>query len=101
MIPPAVFKKLHDATLLNVAFDWTRGSCVAEFAGAPALPSPFRIAWAAVSDLHIPRLLAWGPSVSVLEIAEPSPGHYELHLQSGDVISLRAADAQFESSGKV
>jgi hypothetical protein len=98
----AILEKLHDVTLVAIAFDWAQGSCVAEFAGAPMLPrGPFRLLWSSVTDLHIPRTLEWGPSVSVLSAAEATPGFYELHLQSGDVVTLRAAAVKFEAGSNV
>lgn len=62
-----------------------------ELRGAPNIPGgPFRLRWSTVSDLHIPRTLEWGPSVSVLSAEEHPPGHYALNLQSGDVIRILA-----------
>jgi hypothetical protein len=98
----AVLEKLHDATLVAITFNWAHGSCVAEFAGAPMLPhGPFRLLWSSVTDLHVPRTLEWGPSVSVLSAAEVTPGFYELHLQSGDVVTLRAEAVKFEVGGNI
>ena len=98
----AVLEKLHDATLIAITFNWAQGSCVAEFAGAPMLLcGPFRLLWSSVTELHVPRNLEWGPSVSVLSAVEATPGFYELHLQSGDVVTLRAAVVKFEAGGDV
>jgi len=98
----AVLEKLHDATLDAITFNWAHGSCVAEFAGAPMLPrGPFRLLWSSVTDLHVPRTLEWGPSVSVLSAAEVAPGFFELHLQSGDVVTLRAEAVKFEVGGNI
>ena len=62
---------------------------------------PFRLLWSSVTDLHVPRTLEWGPSVSVLSAAEVTPGVYELHLQSGDVVTLRAKAVKFEVGGSI
>lgn len=93
-----VLAGLHDATLVSITFDWAVGSCVAEFAGSPFGPKgPFRLRWSNVTHMHIPRTQGWGPSVSVLEASEPSPGNFELQLQSGDMITLRADGVALES----
>jgi hypothetical protein len=88
---------LHDATLVSITFDWASGSCVADFAGSPFGPKgPFRIRWRNVTHLNIPRVQGWGPSVSVLSASEPSPGNFEMQLQSGDLITLRAGGVVLE-----
>ena len=88
---------LHDATLLSIQFEWKTGSCVADFSGVRGPRGRCRLRWTNVSDLHVPRTQEWGPSVSVLAASEPSPGRFELQLQSGDLITLRADGVTLES----
>ena len=91
------FDNLHDATLLAVHLDCTSGECIASFDGAPHIPNgPFRLRWTDVSDIHVPRRLEWGPSVSVLSAEENAQGCYALHLQSGDILTIRASGLTFE-----
>lgn len=101
MVAHDLLPDLHDATLVSVEFEWASGSCVAAFAGSPFGPKgSFRLRWKNVTELHIPRLQGWGPSVSVLSASESSPGNFELQLQSGDLITLRADGVALESEGQ-
>jgi hypothetical protein len=93
----APLDQLHDATLVAIQLDWDTGECVATFRGAPNIPGgSFRLRWTHVSDLHVPRALAWGPSMSVLSAVEHPGGRYALHLQSGDVITVQAEAVALE-----
>jgi len=88
-MPSAPPDRMHDATLISIQFDWESGTCVASFRGAPNMVAgPFRLRWSTVSDLHVPRTLGWGPSISVLSAVENPKGRYTLNLQSGDVITI-------------
>jgi hypothetical protein len=93
-MPSAPLDRMHDATLISIQFDWESGTCIASFRGSPNLPGgPFRLRWSGVSDLHVPRTLDWGPSISVLSAVENPKGHFALTLQSGDVVTI-LADSQ-------
>ncbi len=55
-----------------------------------------------VSDLRIPQMKEWGPSVSVNQIRGPfrlENGRHklEIEMQSGDVILIDASDFKFPS----
>jgi hypothetical protein len=96
-MPSVPLDKMHDATLISIQFDWESGTCVASFRGAPNIPGgPFRLRWTDVSDLHVPRNLAWGPSISVLSAVEHPTGRHALHLQSGDVITIQSRAVALE-----
>jgi hypothetical protein len=96
-MPLVPLDNMHDATLISIKLDWESGTCVASFRGGPTIPGgPFLLRWTDVSDLHIPRTFAWGPSVSVLLAVEDPPGCYALQLQSGDVITVKAGSIAFE-----
>jgi hypothetical protein len=89
-MPEPFLDLLHDASLMTIQFDWDNGCCTAKFNGGPRLPGAFTITWSRVTTLNVPRMLAWGPSVSVLSASEPSPGSFELQMQSGDIITVAA-----------
>jgi len=96
-MPSAPFDKMHDTTLISIQIDWEIGTCVASFRGGPNIPGgPFQLRWTDVKDLHVPRTLAWGPSISVLSAMEYPTGRYALHLQSGDVITIQAGSVALE-----
>ena len=96
-MPSAPLDRMHDATLISIQLDWESGTCIARFGGAPNLTGgPFLLRWSAVSDLHVPRTLEWGPSISVLSAVENPRGHYALTLQSGDVITILADSVTLE-----
>ena len=85
---------MHDWTLLSTAFDWKNGQVTLEFRKAgPALVS---VVANGVSDIHVPQLNEWGPSVSVNTVEGTSDcgnGQQRLaiEMQSGDVITIVAA----------
>ncbi len=96
-MPSAPPDRMHDATLISIQFDWESGTCVASFRGAPNMVAgPFRLRWSTVSDLHVPRTLGWGPSISVLSAVENPKGRYTLNLQSGDVITILTDSVMLE-----
>ena len=78
---------LHDDTLLEVRFNWASGECIAFLKGSRG---PFQVNWSGVTDVHLPRRLDWGPSVSVLTATELDDGEtWVLVMQSGDAITIR------------
>ena len=88
---------LHDATLLNLAVDWKERVCTAEIRGALARnATSARLRWADMTHLEVPLQRPWGPSVSILEARGPLHGHYEIRMQSGDVISIAAGACTLE-----
>ena len=83
---PAI-DQLHDATLTAIHFEWRSRVCSLFFAGTPQHASPFKLTFTDVTDLRVPAILPWGPSVSVLE-AQVIAGEYRFSMQSGDTITV-------------
>jgi len=83
---------LHDASLVRVQVDWAGGTCMADIlhgtAGACAL------AFSGVSHVILPRQQAWGRSVSINAFRRADTGHYEIEMQSGDVIVISAREVR-------
>jgi hypothetical protein len=78
---------LHDDTLLEVRFNWGSGECIVFLKGSRG---PFQVAWSGVKEVHLPRRLDWGPSVSVLSATQLDDGEtWVLVMQSGDAITIR------------
>jgi hypothetical protein len=84
-----VVPNLHDATLINLHFDWGLGECVLRFAGSPYGPKePFSLCWSHVTDFRISHRLNWGPSGSVLELTQSGTDLWIIQMQSGDMIEI-------------
>ena len=94
-----ILAKLHDASLLSLALCWSEGLCSIDLKGGPSQPGRFFLVFSGVSNLEVPRSLSWGPSDSVLEAKSPAPGHFEIHMQSGDIIGIHAAACAVEYPG--
>jgi hypothetical protein len=92
---------LHDATLVRLTCEWGEGVCTAtlRFREANTQQSqPYLLRWEQVSDVAIPRLQPWGPSVSV-NTATFDGKVYRLEMQSGDVIRVTAERFAFIPEG--
>jgi hypothetical protein len=89
----------HDWTLNSVQYDWEKARAVFVFKQAEP---PFTILVAeGVTDLHIPQVREWGPSVSINKMAEPVDVENGLkkltiEMQSGDTITVIATDFSLE-----
>lgn len=83
--------KLHDMSLIRITVEWKAGWCTLEIAG-PVSPgaSGALLRWSGVTAIEIPRKFPWGPSISILEARGPIDGRYEIIVQSGDTIAIRA-----------
>ena len=84
---------LHDATLKGVHFAWADGRCVLELATVEF--GVRELVFSGVTELHAPRLLPWGPSVSVNATRQQGAGTFEVELQSGDTLKVQASGWQF------
>jgi hypothetical protein len=81
---------LHDATLLTVTVSCHEGSCSIEVEPVgPAAPAHLR--FVGVTEVYVPREQPWGPSVSINVLRQAAGGEYELELQSGDVVRVKAS----------
>jgi hypothetical protein len=89
---------MHDWTLISISFEWETGIAVLAFRrDGPQLVS---VRAEGVSNLEVPRLNEWGPSVSVNEVRGPTNGltgsqTLEIEMQSGDVIRITAISFTF------
>jgi hypothetical protein len=89
--------KLHDMSLLRISLEWKAGLCTLEIDG-PVVPDALgaRLRWSGVTAIEIPRKFPWGPSISILEARGPLDGRYEIIVQSGDTIVVRATGCELE-----
>ncbi|MDT5059335.1 MAG: hypothetical protein QOF66_7701 [Mycobacterium sp.] len=89
--------KLHDMSLTRITLEWKAGWCTFEIDG-PVVPgaSGARLRWTGVTALEIPRKFPWGPSISILEARGPIDSRYEIIVQSGDTIAVRASGCEID-----
>lgn len=87
---------LHDATLTAILVSWADGTCVADIQHGTL--GNCVLTFSAVSHLSLPRRQPWGRSVSINSFSVPSSGHYEIEMQSGDLIRIEAADMTLTTS---
>ena len=86
--------KLHDATLKSITFEWREALCILELRTSEE--PHCKLIFSAVTHIAVPRNQPWGPSVSINEFREKQPGSFEIELQSGDVIEVKASNFLFE-----
>lgn len=88
---------LHDMSRIRVTLEWNEGLCTAEIRG-PVRPhaAGATIRWSGVTAVELPREFPWGPSESILEASGPIDGRFELLMQSGDSVIVRAATCEIE-----
>ena len=84
---------MHDWTLRSIIFDWKSAQVKFDFLNQHSML--VSILANGVSNLSVPRLNEWGPSVSVNNVEELIPlenGKYKMkiEMQSGDVIEIDA-----------
>ena len=84
---------LHDATLKTVRFEWKDATCTLEIEEVSS--EPCRLRFLGVSDVHMPRALPWGPSNSINGLRQSEGNAFEIELQSGDVMVIKAESWQF------
>jgi len=89
--------KLHDMSLIRITLEWKAGWCTLEISGA-VVPGAAgaRLRWSGVTAIEVPRKFPWGPSISILEARGPIDGRYEIIVQSGDTIAVRATGCELE-----
>jgi hypothetical protein len=86
---------LHDATLQSFHFKWADGRCVFELNTVDV--GMRELVFSGVINLHVPRSMPWGPSVSVNSIRQVGLDVFEIELQSGDILKVQASGWQFGS----
>lgn len=92
---------MHDWTLFSILFEWGVGRVVLSFANSRSERTALTAN--SVTDLHVPQLNDWGPSVSVNKVIGPTPiekgeQRLEIEMQSGDCIRIVAASFQLPST---
>jgi hypothetical protein len=80
---------LHDATLVDVHFEWAEGKCTMTLRHSEL--SNCRLTFTGVSKLILPRAQPWGPSQSINAAYMRNTGQYEIEMQSGDLIQIDAS----------
>lgn len=84
---------LHDAILRTINVDWAGRSCVLTMAMSESGSS--QLIFSGITELFLPRHEPWGRSVSVNSLTSSGPTKFEIEMQSGDVLSVVAANWQF------
>ena len=91
------FPELHDVTLIGLSLDWASGTVVVSLLSEGPVPKDIQMECARTASVSCTRQLPWGRSVYVnkVQIAGGDGGakKIEIEMQSGDVISIEAADA--------
>jgi hypothetical protein len=83
---------MHDWTLLSLRTDWESGE-VSIVVRGPKAEDEIRASGAL--EIHIPRALPWGPSVSINAVTGPTLvenglSSLDIEMQSGDTIKIVA-----------
>lgn len=83
---------LHDAILREVCFAWEAGCCTLNVV---TVEGEQQLVFTDVTGLNIPKEQPWGPSVSINAARECGLNRFEIELQSGDVLRLKASGWKF------
>ena len=87
----------HDATLLGLDLSWDTGTAVVRLR-VVGQHDVVRVVAEGVTDVHLPRLQPWGPSVSVNSLSITATD-VAIEMQSGDTIKISAAAFAVEPLG--
>lgn len=91
--------ELHDATLLSVTVDWPARSAALRFRRHEG---PVTLVVSFLTRLELPRAEPWGPSSSVSSVdragGDGAPVRFSLEMQSGDVLVVEGAYAEWVGS---
>lgn len=79
---------LHDAVLCAGHISWEAGRC--DLRVQPVGASMHLLVFEGFTSLDFSNKKPWGPSCFINVVREPSPGFFELELQSGDVLRVQA-----------
>jgi len=78
---------LHDALLLHVSLDWSKGTAIFQFR---AVSGSTIAVLSGCTEMNLPRREPWGPSESVnsVEVGQPESGGIllRIEMQSGDLL---------------
>ena|SRR6266704_3417118 len=95
---------MHDWTLVSILFEWKSASVMLEFRTNRS--TSVKLIARDVSELYVPRLNEWGPSVGVNKVLGPSDDTsgrraLEIEMQSGDRIRILAGTFDLPRQTKV
>ena len=84
---------MHDWTLVSIGFDWETGKAILSCRNLDS--QLVYIVGENVTNLHVPRVLEWGPSISINEFNGPvdiaGTKQLKIEMQTGDVITISAS----------
>lgn len=86
---------LHDAVLERIEVVWEQRVCRLFVRPVSSEHKAMVLKFSGVTEVHIPCAGPWGPSTSILEVAE-SEHSYAITMQSGDFIRINAAELEAE-----
>jgi hypothetical protein len=86
---------LHDATLVSVQVMWADGTCIVTVDHGRL--SVCILTFSGVSSVTVPRAQPWGRSRSINSAGQQNLGHYEIEMQSGDIIEIFASEVKLTS----
>ncbi|NHQ86179.1 hypothetical protein HA050_08625 [Iodobacter sp. HSC-16F04] len=79
---------LHDAVLSGINISWETDKC--DFLVSPVGGEAHLLVFERFTNLTLPNKKHWGRSCSINTILETKPGTFEIELQSGDVLHIKA-----------
>lgn len=88
---------LHDAILHSVHVDWAVATCVfviSAFVEPKKEAQPRELVFRGLESLSLPHQEPWGPSVFINRALQPSPGVFQLQMQSGDLVEVMATEVE-------
>lgn len=90
---------LHDLAFETMEFRWEAGSVALRFKRES--PPSRLLTFTGVGSLELSRNFPWGRSSSVNSIRQTAEDRFDIEMQSGDVVGIRAASWSFafDSSG--
>ena len=80
---------LHDAVLAQIYISWEAARCDLHL--CPVGLESHLLVFEGFTNIELPRRENWGPSSSILALAQPHRGLFEIELQSGDTIRVEAS----------
>jgi hypothetical protein len=81
---------LHDSVLETIEYQWDSHQVKISGSLCCKKPTSFNLVFIGVMNLEIPNKKEWGPSNSINEVTLNSGGIYEIEMQSGDNIKIKA-----------
>lgn len=91
--------ELHGTILQTVAVHWPSATCRILFEPV-GVAQVQELAFAGVTELIVPRQQPWGPSSFVDKVLQAEPGWFQLEMQSGDVIQVRASTWHYQRKAR-